>query len=418
LGNGAQNGVYNGTASIISGGIVGKGVDVTPANPLGGDVTVAGVLVTNNISVEAWIKADTATWTANGWGPNARGANGFLIHPDLGNNTWRGFIVNNAGVFTQIGQVAAPIINDQYHHYAITFDDATDTGRMYFDGVLVATNAGMALTRDANAAITVVTGRDTAGATVDRRGDGQFDEVAIFNASLAGDRVKAHYMAGKGFTSFASASDLDLQGKFAYALNIGQGGSGSAGTVMGLEFTGDGVAGATVQAESTIFPAWGPKPEYGPDASNNALENIMHSIRFDSNANAALPGILVDLAVDVGANYKLQLLFSENGFTAPNNRTFDIEIEGAIIVNDGEVLAATGGWSGNPTIGGVFTYEFIATDSVLNIRLLNGGSLGNRDPILNALTLENTTPTPEPASLALLGMSAFALLRRRSHAAA
>ena len=191
------------------------------------------------------------------------------------------------------------------------------------------------------------------------------------------------------------------------AIDIGNTSAGPTGDIIGSAvFTGENVPGVTVGFENRINPWFA--PNFGSTPQDNMLERIMGSIAWDSNGNATYPGLGIDLQVGVGAPYKLQLLFSD--LSSVNFRCFDIEIEGVNVLNEMDVAALMSAWSGQPDSGVVFTYEFIAQDSVLNILLRNGTSLGNRDPILNALTLETI---PEPATLALLGLGVLGFARRR-----
>ncbi|MBW6537515.1 MAG: hypothetical protein K0B11_21075 [Mariniphaga sp.] len=40
-------------------------------------------------------KSSTTIWNINGWVASARGSNGFIIHPDQGGKTWKGYIVDS-----------------------------------------------------------------------------------------------------------------------------------------------------------------------------------------------------------------------------------------------------------------------------------------------------------------------------------
>jgi len=203
---------------------------------------------------------------------------------------------------------------------------------------------------------------------------------------------------------FEGPGDLDLEGDFAYAINVTSEGSPDTRTVAGLDFTRDPlVAGATINFQN---PAnnWGTKPEYGPTADDGALEEIMWDIKWSASPNPV--GISLD--VDPGQAYKLQLLFSENFFSQPGSRTFDIFFEGLRAVEGLDILDVSGPRSGSPTAGAVFSYEFIAPDSVLNIDLVPGGTAPDQNPIINALTLESVQLViPEPSTVliwSLLGI--------------
>jgi hypothetical protein len=209
---------------------------------------------------------------------------------------------------------------------------------------------------------------------------------------------------------FTGPGDLDLEGRFAYAINFTPEGSPDTRTVGGVEFTRDAlVAGATVTSQ---FAAdnWGTRPEYGATADDNALEEIMWDIKWSGNPNA----VSIDLDVDPGTLYKLQMLFSENFWNNRGSRTADILFEGATAVSGFDIQAISGPRGGSPTAGALYTYQFIATDSVLNIGLIPGGGASDLNPIINALTLE-VEVIPEPSTFLIWSIGLLGLIgwRRR-----
>jgi hypothetical protein len=110
----------------------------------------------------------------------------------------------------------------------------------------------------------------------------------------------------------------------------------------------------------------------------------MRSLRWSSNPNNS---VTVDLAnLTIGKTYKAQLLFNDS----PSNRYFDVLAENQLLVDNINTV-------GNSATGKVLTFEFIATDTVLNLRLTPPGTApsGYYDPIINGLTLEeiNTSNT-------------------------
>ncbi len=405
--DGAQNGTYIGPAGLEQ-GKVGQAVRVVPnlAGADGGYVRANGVNMTASFSVEAWAKSATPLWNAWGWLPNDRGANGFLLHPDNGVATWRGFIVSNAGAFEQLGgQPTATNIQD-WHHYAITYDDVAKVGRVYFDGVLVASKTGTTSVRAATSLVNVLMGRDSAGTTADRRGDGWLDEVAVFLSDLTPQKMRQHYSAAFGANVFDGPTSpaLDLKGHFVYAVDVGNLSTGTVGKIGDAVFTGHAASGvprdgATI-TYGTLLSTWGTKPEYGNTPEANSLETMMHSIVYTPSTNTN--GVKVDLDVVPGYTYHLQLLFSENdAFTPPaTGRSFDILVEGQNLFDEFSATAMM--VPGNPTIGIVFSTIVRPLDNKLNIELLPTSTLfSNHDPILNAFTLELV---PEPSTFVILGL--------------
>ncbi len=64
--DGAQNGVYTGTASLGP-GIVGGALYVTPGGTEGGYVRADNVNITRAFTFEAWVRSETSNWNTWGW---------------------------------------------------------------------------------------------------------------------------------------------------------------------------------------------------------------------------------------------------------------------------------------------------------------------------------------------------------------
>jgi hypothetical protein len=200
------------------------------------------------------------------------------------------------------------------------------------------------------------------------------------------------------FTGGDAGEGLDMQGDFAYAINVGGPGDlmvGDAaftdGSIAGMEAGSS--PGATINVANEI-PDWH-APEYGDSANDEALEGITASIRWNTP-----PGVTVDLEVDPGTPYKLQLLFAENCC----DRGFDILVEGELSVDNFNVPLTQDGIA-NTAQGAVFSQTLVAQDDLLNIAL--GGAnpwAPDNNPILNGVTLE-VVPEPSGLVLALIGLA-------------
>lgn len=417
-GDGAQNGAYNGTAALVP-GIVGQGLDVTPTGVGvgGGWVQAGGVNTAEQLTVEVWAKSDTANWNAFGWLASARVNDGFIVHSSPGGRTWQSYVLDSGGGFQQIGgQTPADI--QGWHHYVVTYDESANTGVMYFDGVRVVRNGGMNRNRSASSTMTVWLGRDSTLGGADREGDGKLDEAAVYTSALNGVQVRKHYQAALGqpyFTGarFTGPGELDLDGIFPYAIDIGDTSGNTVATIGQATFTGENVAGFSISSDS-LLGAWGTKPDYGSTPEDDALENMMHSIRYDSAGNVIQTAVQIDMDLpNLSFPYKLQLIFSENDpfLSSPGLRSFDITVEGVSLLDEFDTLEIQQAWSGTPAAGAVLTYEFWPTDSQLNILITNGSFYANRDTPINALTLEMVIP--EPTTMTLLGLGALIAARRR-----
>ena len=177
---------------------------------------------------------------------------------------------------------------------------------------------------------------------------------------------------------------VDFEGEFLYAVDIG--GLGDV-TVGDADFTDGSLldccqSGVEVFTEDREITDWHTAADYGdPD-----LEQVMQSIRW----SAEPAGIEVELDVEPGTPYTLQLLFAESCC----DRGFDIIVEDEVAVENFNVQLAQGGIN-NGLEGVVYSLSVIPTDDKLEIVLGNGGTedrpnpaAPDNNPILNALTLE------------------------------
>jgi len=204
------------------------------------------------------------------------------------------------------------------------------------------------------------------------------------------------------FTGGDPGEGLDLTGSFAYAVNV-DGPLVTPGNPFPTFTAGASTVGYSITGGSIINP-WAPRPNYGPSSADDTLETLMQSVRW----SGLYDDVSIALSVQQGTSYKLQLLFSEqSGGRNPGTRDFDIRIEGQMAV-DG--ISLNGTIVEPPTEGRVYTYEFTAQDSTLNIGLTRGQSSFDPSSIIQALTLETV---PEPATLSLLALGGLAIIRRR-----
>ncbi len=206
-------------------------------------------------------------------------------------------------------------------------------------------------------------------------------------------------------TTFSSAADLNFGNHVVYAIDF----PGAGGTVNGVTFTDENAPGVTVN--SNFFPdPWGAAPDYGATADDDALESIMGGIRAGLNGGS----VSIDLAVDPGVQYRLQMMFSDNFWTSSGQRSFDVSIEGQEVLTDFDILAVTGNWSGQPTVGALYVSDLVqASDGVLSIQLDPGSGVHpDTNPLINGLTL-TAVPEPGAAGLWAIGILVLAGQRRR-----
>ncbi len=231
-------------------------------------------------------------------------------------------------------------------------------------------------------------------ASIDTDDDGFNDATEILSGS---DPTLAGSVPGttrvERVLGFGVARGLDLSGNFAYAFNVGT--TGAAGKAGDANFTADNATGIAVSAPNQIAN-WAVR-SFGNGADNDVLETVFRSIRWANfgHSNPDLRTLKVDLANLVpGWHYKLQLLFAENGATA---RTFDVSVQGTLIVDDFVTATAQGGAT-SALAAAAIVHEFTATGNTLHIEL-SGADVAvvsglDRNPILNGLTLESAEAPP------------------------
>ena len=86
-------------------------------------------------------------------------------------------------------RVSAPFTVNEWHHYCITYDG--QVGRMYKDGVQVATNQ-FSIARELCSCVGVVVGYSYAGG-VYRRNDAYYSDFRVYATALSADDVLSLY---------------------------------------------------------------------------------------------------------------------------------------------------------------------------------------------------------------------------------
>jgi hypothetical protein len=219
----------------------------------------------------------------------------------------------------------------------------------------------------------------------------------LIAAVAVGTTVSANPVM-RAFSGADPGEGLDMQGQFVYAIDVGDPNTPLGGqTVLDATFTSEGATpGATVmstQIDSALV-------EFGNTPSDDALESVVSTGRWaDGTTN-----ITVDLDVDAGQEYVLQLMFVEGwNATAPGIRQFHIDVDGARLATEFDATALTGPQQLNRAatpqvltpnpMGAVFEYKYTAADAVTNI-VLSHGAVDN--PRLEAVTLKFFDPNLAP----------------------
>ena len=187
---------------------------------------------------------------------------------------------------------------------------------------------------------------------------------------------------------------LDLTGTIAYAINFTP--NDPPLTVSGVTFVPDSSLPGGYTVGANVTP-WQTKPNFGAGADNNNLAEIYQDIRW---ANSGVGQTLeAHLPVTAGQKYKIQILFYANH--AADDRRWDIQVEGALVVDEITSLGvSTGPSPGNmppysPNVGLVYSHTVTVGDASLDIRMGNfSGAFdgGDRNPIWQGLTVEQLPP--------------------------
>ncbi|MBX3746801.1 MAG: hypothetical protein KF833_15940 [Verrucomicrobiae bacterium] len=189
------------------------------------------------------------------------------------------------------------------------------------------------------------------------------------------------------FTGPNPGQGLDLDGTFLYAFNAAA--EEEPGQIRDAYFTTDTWPGVLLEA-SQVANGWNQGVNFGDSADEQALSWLMSSIRWSSATHATTPDITLTLSdLEVGASYKLQLLFAEFQWA----RGFDVTIQDRLVVKNFAPYQWQGGTLPTPrTNGVVITHSFVANRDTLTVvldgRTTTAAGMADRNAILQGGTLE------------------------------
>ena len=159
----------------------------------------------SSYAIAAWFKADAGTNPLGqqngivGWGNYGSNDQVTAIRTatDIGGNGFRHYWWGNDQ------DVQANVFDGQFHHVVAMYDDAANVRQIFFDGVLIATQAiGDHFAAPTNFAI----GRTAFGVFgLNEFFDGVLDDVAIFNRALTPAEISA--IRAGNFSAFLPASN-------------------------------------------------------------------------------------------------------------------------------------------------------------------------------------------------------------------
>jgi len=186
--------------------------------------------------------------------------------------------------------------------------------------------------------------------------------------------------------TFRSSNGLDLDGKFAYAVNLGGDLSVKIGDVVFASST-RGVDGFVCNL----------KPGTG-NAGNHPEAELKKLLGTHGWADGL---VSMSLKTKPGNRYKLQLIVREPK-GGGHHRNFSVNIDGWAAVDNLLVNARPAAYNDESL---VYSVDVEASDDTLNVVLIPGSNAGGTDgvPVVNALTLEDVTgkdPLIKPAYFA------------------
>ena len=185
-----------------------------------------------------------------------------------------------------------------------------------------------------------------------------------------------------------SAADLDLEGDFLYAINVG----GPAQTVGEVQFVSDQeeISGVSWMAQHS-FEEWLTKTDLGAGADNEALATVLWSIRWSRVAEEP-GGVSYELSnLDPDKRYKLQLLFAEKCC----ERGFDVTVNGETIVQSFSPDIVQSQAGGRASAGAALVYTFSSDSATLTIDLDGmNADFPDRNAMLSGITLEQIANAP------------------------
>lgn len=345
----------------------------------------AGLLVDDRLEVLRPYSIFIAQQNASG-GRTLQSATTNWLH-----GSWSGSFANFAGGF--VGSVPVELerpavidttgtLDGDSTFFINNFDATTDPAPFGSPGQLGLGSAGQFAGEAANALVSevIVYDRVLSAAELASVRDYMYNKYSITDLALDFGAENNTVLFGEvgAFSGGDEDEGLDLTGDFAYALNIG-GFDAVVGDAEFVEATVDGGApsGVTITNAVNELPAWF-QANFGDSENDLELATVAGSIRFGGDLS-------VDLDVEAGQDYKLQLLFTE----ACCDRGFDVTVEDQLVVDNLHLPDLQNGVENSGEFGAFYVGTFKATDDQLNIHL--GGQnprAADNLPTLAAVTLE------------------------------
>jgi hypothetical protein len=206
---GSHNGTYAGSPTLGQAGAIVN--DDNTAINLNGSSQYVQIsddpeLDINNqdFCVEFWYKT-TSTSTMRAVSKRGSGGAGTVPSWQIsgtGGSNWDNTIIDAGdGTYISFGSTTVSVNNDgNWHHFVMTYDNSSGTGKIYQDGSLGDTvTAGAVAGKDLSNALPVYIGRADNGT---QYWNGLIDEVSIYDTALSSTQIRRHYYRGLGYTGY------------------------------------------------------------------------------------------------------------------------------------------------------------------------------------------------------------------------
>jgi hypothetical protein len=184
-----QNGTNNGAGFAV--GKVGQSFRFA-AEPQNISIPDSAAMRPANFTIESWAKSESNSGVRHIFAKTlgSATADSYVLWNDSG--------MLNAAICANVSTcaaISAPMFNTgEWHHVAVTFDDAGDSLRLYVDGAQVAAGASaLSIGYDAHP---VLIGADHANEVISDSWRGQLDEVSFYDRALSASEIAAVYNAG------------------------------------------------------------------------------------------------------------------------------------------------------------------------------------------------------------------------------
>jgi hypothetical protein len=358
---------------LFSGGAAGPGLLFDPLLEVTRPYSI--FIAQQSITAGRTLQSATANWLHGSWGASfANFAGGFVgnVPVELG----RPVVVDTTGT---------PEGNSTF--FINNFDATSNPGPIGSPGQLALGSAGQFAAEAANALVSevLVYDRVLSGAELKSVRDylyGKY-QTTTYQPDLGAPNNTVLFGEAGSFSGPDPGQGLDLSGDFVYAVNVG-GAEQKVGDALFSDGTLDAgdPPGVAIRNAANEVGGWY-NPNFGDSEAGQALRDVMTSIRFGGD-------LTVDMNVEAGQQYKLQLLFAEGCC----DRGFDVFVEDKMVVDNLYIPDLQKGFQTPALFAGYYTGSFTAGDNLLTVHL--GGKnprAADNLPTLSGFTLEKVKST-------------------------